>query len=196
MHNIDLPRHRYVHVLESAVLRDGAPERTIPCVWWGMSATPNRMFGCHVLLESGAIVVDLPLHVLRHHTDALVPWTPQEAQRWDAYGWDIAAHEPTYLAGLRCRVLSPDHRSVVGSGDLWFYLDHGRDGYSMHPAQHKHHWVVALDNGAFTCIPQDMMLVQEDSFTEDVGIPRIKRQQDIWSCEPCHAHGDTDGRQA
>jgi len=153
-HNIDLPRHRYVHVIEAAVHRGGAKDKTIPCVWWGMSATPGRMFGCHILLESGAMVVDLPLHALRHQADATQLWTCDKAQRWDAYGWHVE-----------------------------FLLDHVSDGYSLEPGQHKHHWVVALDDGTFTCVPQDQVLVTEKSFTKFGGIPPIKRQTRVWSCE-------------
>lgn len=182
-HNIDLPRHRYVHVIESAVHRGGAKDKTIPCVWWGLSATPGRMFGCHILLESGAMVVDLPLHCLRHKADATHRWTREQAQRWDAYGWSVEAHEPAYLTGLVCRVLSDDHQHVTDVGDLWFLLDHVSDGYSLEPAQHKHHWVVALDDGTFTCVPQDQVLVAEKSFTTTGGIPPIKRQTRVWSCE-------------
>ena len=182
-HNIDLPRHRYVHVIEAAVHRKGRADKTLPCVWWGMSATPGRMFGCHILLESGAMVVDLPLHVLRHTPDAVGAWYPEQAQRWDAYGWSLEAHEPAYLSGLTCAVLSADHARIEDGGTLWFLLDHVRDGYSLEPAQHKHHWVVALDSGTFTCLPQDMLLVRETSFTEAGPIPRIERQSALWSCE-------------
>jgi hypothetical protein len=111
-HNIDLPRHRYVHVIEAAVLQGGAKDKTIPAVWWGMSATPGRMFGCHILLESGAMVVDLPLHCLRHRADATHLMRYYEAQQWDAYGWSLEAHEPAFLSGLDCRVLAEDHKSV------------------------------------------------------------------------------------
>lgn len=135
------------------------------------------------MLESGAIVADLPLHVLRHVPSAGDPWTPKQAQRWDAYGMAMEAHEPAYLSGLSCRVLSEDHRTVEHRGTLWFFLDHVSDGYSLEPAQHKHHWIVALANGAFTCVPQDMMLVHEASFTVGDAIPPIKRQDVVWSCE-------------
>jgi hypothetical protein len=182
-HNIDLPRHRYCYVIEAAVHRKGSEEKTIPCVWWGMSATPGRMFGCHILLESGAMVVDVPLHALRHQPDATQRWLPEQAQRWDCYGWSVEAHEPAYLSDLRCRVLTEDHKHVAGTGEVWFYLDHVSDGYSLDPAQHKHHWMVALTDGCFTCVPQDMVLVQESSFTRDGDIPPIKRQSRIWSCE-------------
>ena len=182
-HNIDLPRHRYVHVIASAVLRGGSQEETVPCVWWGMSATPGRMFGCHILLESGALVVDVPLHALRHQPDATQRWLPEQAQRWDCYGWSVEAHEPRYLSDLRCRVLSEDHRTVAHTGDIWFYLDHVSDGYSLEPGQHKHHWVVALTEGTFTCVPQDMLLLTELSFTQPGDIPPIKRQTKVWSCE-------------
>lgn len=182
-HNVDLPRHRYCYVIEEAVLHGGSETTTLPCVWWGMSATPGRMFGCHILLESGAMVVDLPLHALRHQPTATQPWTPQEAQRWDGYGWSMETYEPAYLADLRCRVLAADHKNVVGRGDLWFAVDHVRDGYSLEPGQHKIHWVVALADGVFTCVPQDMVLVTETSFTIEQSIPRIRRQDDLWSCE-------------
>jgi len=68
-------------------------------------------------------------------------------------------------------------------GDLWFALDHVKDGYSLEPGQHKIHWIVALSSGVFTCVPQDMVLVTETSFTSPQSIPRIKRQSRIWSCE-------------
>lgn len=183
MHNIDLPHHRYVHVLASAVLLDTDERATIPAVWWGMSATPGRMFGCHVLLENGAIVVDLPLHVLRHGAMSVAEWDARDAQRWDCYGAAMQAHQPAYLSGLPCQVLTPDHADTRWFGNLWFYLDHVGDGFSIEPAQHKHHWVVALSNGAFTCVPQDLLLVEESSFTEVKGIPPVRRQDTVWSCE-------------
>ena len=182
-HNVDLPRHRYCYVIEAAVIHGGSQEKTLPCVWWGMSATPGRMFGCHILLESGAMVVDLPLHALRHQPDATQRWKPWEAQRWDGYGWHMETYEPAYLSDLRCRVLSEDHRDITEVGELWFAIDHVRDGYSLEPGQHKIHWVVALRGGVFTCVPQDMVLVHELSFTKPGPIPRIKRQDKIWSCE-------------
>jgi hypothetical protein len=182
-HNIDLPRHRYIWVIESAVHRKGSQELTVPAVWWGLSATPGRMFGCHVLLESGAMVVDLPLHALRHKPNATHRVFPEMAQRWDAYGWHVEAHEPRYLQDLRCKVLSENHKHIVGTGELWFYVDHIADGYSLEPGQHKHHWVVGMSEGHFDCVPQDMVLVEETSFTQDNGIPPIKRQSKVWSCE-------------
>lgn len=182
-HNVDLPRHRYIHVIESAVLRGGSKEATVPAVWWGVSATPGRMLGCHVLLESGALVVDLPLHTLRHDANATQLWHCDQAQRWDCYGWSVETYEPQFLAGLDCRVLSDDHRHVAYTGTLWFMLDYVWDGYSAEPSQHKHHWIVALEGGCFTCVPQDMLLVKEASFTVDGAIPPIKRQSRVWSCE-------------
>ena len=182
-HNVDLPRHRYAFVIEAAVLRDGSHKKTLPCVWWGMSATPGRMFGCHILLESGAMVVDLPLHALRHKADATQRRMPWNAQRWNAYGWSLETYEPAYLTDCNCQVLAEDHAEVVGKGTLWFAIDHVSDGYSLEPAQHKLHWMVALSDGCFTCVPQDMLLVHEHSFTKYAGIPRIKRQTQVWSCE-------------
>ena len=182
-HNVDLPRHRYIHVIEAAVHRGGANDKTIPCVWYGLSATPGRMYGCHVLLESGAMVVDLPLHALRHKACATQKWYYDESQRWDAFGAHIEVYEPQYLTGLIARVLDRDHEAIAYHGDLWFCVDHVGDGFSQEPAQHKHQWIVALDSGVFTCVPQDQLLVTEQSFTEFGEVPPIKRQTRVWRCE-------------
>jgi hypothetical protein len=105
------------------------------------------------------------------------------AQRWDAYGWDLEAHQPSYLSGLDCQVLDPSHKHIAGNGTLWFLVDHVGDGYSVEPGQHKHHWVVAMHEGHFDCVPQDMVLVEEKSFTVRDGIPPVTRQTRLWSCE-------------
>ena len=67
-HNINLPTHRYVYVIAGFVrpTDDGSPaDERLPAVWWGLSVTPNRTLGAHVVLENGAMVVDLPFHALR-----------------------------------------------------------------------------------------------------------------------------------
>lgn len=140
--------------------------------------------GCHVLTESGAMVIDLPLHALRHDAfDRDIPWTIQDAVTWDGFGWTGELWEPLYLSGLSCRILSTHHKETSLTGTLWFCLDHIGDGFSLEPAQHKHLWVVALDNGCFTQVPQDQLLITERSFTEDVGIPPIIRQTTRYSAE-------------
>jgi hypothetical protein len=188
-HNIALPRHRYVHIVPEFVLQPAALygpfTPAIPAVWYGVSVQPGRVMGCHVLLENGATVIDLPLHALRSSAAAChAPWTVQDACRWDGFGWAGEVFEPPYLSGLSAHVLDAEHQVTGTVGTLWFALDHVRDGYSMEPAQHKHLWVVEMESGCFVQVPQDQLLVTDSSFTVHAGVPRIKRQSRVWTAEP------------
>lgn len=185
-HNVTLPQHRYVGVVPTFVSPDGLLEaELLPAVWFGVSVTPGRSLGCHVLLESGAMVVDLPLHALR--AEAGEPWNPvllSEVVAWDCFGWDAECWQPPYLSGLDCAILSADHRTAMDRGTLWFAIDHLADGFALEPAQHKHLWIVARHgDGALMLLPQDRVLVEEKSFTAIEGIPRITRQSTVWSAE-------------
>jgi hypothetical protein len=185
-HNIALPTHRYVYVLEHFVLRGGDPYklRTVPAIWWGVSVTPNRTLGCHLLLENGAMVVDVPFIALRWKEGA-VSSSDAGWITWDCYGWDAEIVENDYLANMRVRLLTEEHELTAHYGNLWFGIDHRRDGFSTNPSQHKHLWVVAMQNGTFSWVPQDQMLLHDKSFTEvnEMRVPPIKRQSTIWSAE-------------
>jgi hypothetical protein len=188
-HNIALPRHRFVHVVPEFVLqpssRGPSAPIAIPAVWYGVSVTPGRVMGCHVLLENGATVIDLPLHALRTSAAAcLRDWTIQQACRWDGFGWHAEVFEPPYLSGLSAQVLDAAHQLTGEVGTLWFALDHVRDGYSMEPAQHKHLWVVEMEHGCLVQVPQDQLLITDASFTAHSGVPRIQRQATVWTTEP------------
>lgn len=188
-HNTALPRHRYVWVMAEFVLRPSAlAERSsplIPAVWYGVSVQPGRVMGCHVVLENGAMIVDLPLHALRSMAQPEdIHWSVQDACRWDGFGWSGEAWEPPYVSGLTVRVLDAQHRLTDTRGTLWFCMDHLDDGYSLEPGQHKHLWVVALESGHFTQVPQDMLLIHEASFTDAAPtVPKIARQQTLWQTE-------------
>jgi hypothetical protein len=183
-HNISLPRHRYVYVIPSFVLRDPLRTALVPAVWIGLSVTAGRSIGCHVLLENGAVVVDLPLHALRSSFDKWEPLDLKEIVSWDCYGWSAEAWEPAYLSGLSCGILSENHKVVLDKGTMWFCIDHTGDGYSAEPSQHKHLWIVERErDGALMLLPQDRVLVEELSFTHIDGIPPIKRQSQIWYAE-------------
>lgn len=186
-HNLSLPRHRYVGVYASFVLKDAAHDhRLLPAVWWGVSVTPGRMLGCHVLLESGAMVVDLPLCALNAdptHPFPPTPRTPAQTAVWDMYGWEAEVFAPTMLEDATATLL--DFGDLTDcEGRLWFAVDHVRDGYSMASGQHKHLWVVAVKHhGYLVQVPQDHLLVQDASFTEHGPLPRIQRQERIYRAE-------------
>ena len=189
-HNIALPRHRYIWVMADYVRPN--PEGLcqydlIPAVWWGVSVQPNRILSCHVVLENGAMVVDLPLHALRWHTqkeptDRLLPLATMYFT-WDCYGWDAEIVHAPYLDEMRVQLLDDEHKLTGEFGELWFAIDHMKDGFGMEPAQHKHLWVVANTCGRFSWVPQDQLLLYDKSFTEVNGVPHIKRQDRTWSVE-------------
>lgn len=183
-HNLSLPRHRYVWVVSDFVLRDGAPVHLIPAVWFGVSVMPDRMMGCHVVLENGAMVIDLPLHALRHTANGTLERVgPDEVSRWDMYGWDAELFAPPYVTNAMVEVLDRNHQQMDTFGQAWFAVDHTTDGYALEPAQHKHLWVVAIAGGLFMQVPQDQLLIYEESFTVVDGVPPIKRQERVWRAE-------------
>jgi hypothetical protein len=187
-HNISLPRHRYVWVKSHFVTPDHySEEESIPAVWWGVSVTPNRGLACHVVLEHGAMVVDLPLCGLRwveplFEHDLCMDDTMASAT-WDCYGWNAEIVSCDYLEQMPVTLLSSDHTATSLRGTLWFGIDHKTDGFSMEPAQHKHLWVVAVNTGEFAWLPQDQLLLHDKSFTQVNGVPKVKRQDQIWSME-------------
>lgn len=180
-HNAPLPTHRYVFVADEFVLRQPTGHR-VPAVWWGVSSDAGRALGCHVLLENGALVLDLPLHALSH-----MPVAPvlelRDICAWDAFGPDIEPYDIPYLTGLTATVLTADHKETPLEGELWCGLDWLRNGWSAYPEQHKHLLVVAVNDGTLRALPQDRLLVHEASFTEHKGVPPIVRQRTVWSAE-------------
>jgi hypothetical protein len=184
-HNLSLPRHRYIWVVSTFVVKTFSPAHLIPAVWYGVSVTPGRMLGCHVVLENGAMVVDLPLHALRHTEDGtLEALEPKDVATWDMYGFNAEVFAPPYLTDNYVEVLDRTHKKTGLFGYPWFAIDHLTDGYALEPGQHKHLWVIALeDDGVFDHVPQDQLLIHDTSFTEVDAIPQIKRQTAVWRAE-------------
>jgi len=132
------------------------------------------------MLESGAIVRDLPLHGLAHmHNPA--PWTIRQAQTWDCYGWGFSLHTYSYLNGLEARARCA---GTEENGDYLFTALPIGDGYTAEPGQSKEFVFLRLRNGRFTAQPTNYVLFSEASFTEDTGWPQdIQRQTKVWACE-------------
>jgi hypothetical protein len=173
-----LPHHVYCLVDRAHVRLAG--EGFEPCVWFGLRSYPSRAWGCHVLLECGAIVRDLPLHALAHHDDP-APWDVTQAQRWDCYGWQFSLHAYSYLHGLeaRARCAGDEVR-----GDYLFTAIPIGDGYTAEPGQSKEFVFLKLENGRFAAQPTNHVLFDDVSFTEPGPWPEnIKRQTDIYAVE-------------
>ena len=177
-HNVDLPEHRYVWVRDEFIYNEPAGP-LVPAVWFGVSSTPGRAMGCHVLLEGGATVIDLPLHALCCDESPGNPIGIQESMAWDSFGWDIETYQPQYLSGLTTHMIGSNM-----NGEAWFAVDWKNNGWSNYPEQHKWLWIIAGDDGNLWARPQNDIVFWEESFTEG-GIPDggIKRQRTAWKAE-------------
>ena len=190
-HNVNLPHHIYVWVKAEKVMAT-APGNLIPAVWFGLSATPARALGCHVLLENGAMLADLPLNYLAHEPSPEVPGPDlRHVQEWDSFGWDITTVAFDYLRDLHIQILAVDKPTeppyaTINTGTYLFTLDFIDNGWSDNPEQHKTMNVIARDDGWIGAYPNDRLIWHDRSFTvidPDSIIPPIKRQRDIHYCE-------------
>lgn len=153
----------------------------ISVAWFGLVSFPGRMWGCHVMLECGAIYRNVPLHHLAIRPGAL-SWHPSQAQTWDCYGHSFSLHEYTFLKARRMICRLKDNSEPWGS--YLFTIAPMLDSWSEHADQSKEFMVVALDNGRYTAQPTDRILVEDRSFTNQDGWPMfLRRQTQVWSCE-------------
>jgi hypothetical protein len=172
-----LPRHQYAWVEPSAL----GDHDWLACVWFGLVSYPGRAWGCHVLLECGAVYRNVPLHQLATRKDA-EPWTPARAQTWDCYGWQFATIEYPFLASMNARVRLRDR--TEHDGQYLFTAVPVGDAFSASPEQSKEFYFVALDNGRFTSQPTNHVLIEDRSFTRKLEWPTfLRRQTAVWSAE-------------
>jgi len=173
-----LPQHIYCMVDRFYTRRNGVGFE--PCVWFGLRSYPSRAWGCHIMLECGAIVRDIPLHALAHHENP-APWTVKQAQYWDCYGWQFSLHSYTYLHGLEVRARCADTET---RGTYCFTAIPVADGYTAQPEQSKEFKFLQLHNGRFTAQPTNRVLFVDRSFTEQSDWPSdMKLQTEKWLSE-------------
>lgn len=172
-----LPTHQYCYVEPNAI----GDHDWLPVAWFGLASYPGRTWGCHVMLECGAIYRNVPLHQLATRpTDT--QWGPSQGQTWDCYGYEFSVLEYSFLRGRKALTRLRDgseHNGMYGCtivpiGDPW----------SAHPDQGKEFTLIALDNGRYTAQPTDRTLFEDKSFTRKIQWPTwLKRQTQTWSAE-------------
>lgn len=172
-----LTTHQYCLVQPNAIGQHG----WLPVAWFGITSFPGRMWGCHVMLECGAIYRNVPLHHLAtRETDIL--WSPANAQTWDCYGYNFSLIEYPFLQSRR--VLARLRNKAEHMGRYIFTIAPVGDAWSAHPDQSKEFTVIALDNGRYTAQPTDRTLFQDLSFTTNIEWPQgLRRQTTIYSSE-------------
>ena len=172
-----LPRHTYCYV-EPGTFGNAEWERV---AWFGLVSHPGRTWGCHVLLESGAVYRNVPLHRLAHDFNML-SWSPSDAQTWDCYGHQFSVVEYPFLEAVPMGVKLRNKQEVRGR--YLFTAIPMLDGFSLEPEQSKEFYFIKLDNGRFTAQPTNHILVQDKSFTTITDWPKLERQTKTWSVDP------------
>lgn len=175
----ELPRHIYCYVDAVYTHKNGVG--FIPCVWFGLVSYPGRVWGCTVMLESGAIYRNVPVHGIAF-TDSPADWDVKDAQTWDCYGSDFTAVEYRYLSGLDCKVRANGREH---EGSYLFSVAPIGDGFSAYPEQAKEFCFVELVNGRLSVQPTNHVVFKEVSFTSNkLEFPSgMKRQTEIYSAE-------------
>jgi len=143
------------------------------------------MWGCTVLLESGAVYRNLPPHALAFSMHPDEEWTAQDAQYWDCYSADFTVVEYPYLAGLRCLAKTGKTGLPSHPGRYLFSVAPVGDGFSAQPEQAKEFHVLQLDGGQLTIQPTDRVVYQERSFTTSLlAFPKgLQPQTEVYRCE-------------
>ena len=168
-----LPTHQYIWIEPDAI----GKHDWMRGVWFGITSYPGRAFGCHVLLENGAVYRNVPLHTISAAKDA-PPWAPGDAQTWDAYGWQFSMIEYPFLQAMNARVKlqSGDEHD----GHYLFTLVPTGDPFSASPAQSKEFYFLQLENGRYTAQPTNQVLIDDRSFVDKLEWPTFLKRAREW----------------
>ena len=177
MSSRNLPHHLYVYVDSAYIRKSGKGFE--PAVWFALRSTPNRAWGCHVMLECGAVYRNVPPHALAFSNSPDYYWTLQQAQVWESNRTQFDVIRYDYLTDLTARYDGTDSRATC----LFTACPHS-DGFSAAPEQSKEFMFMRTEGDRLLIRPTNMLLFEERSFTEDSGWPTdIKTSTQVWRAE-------------
>lgn len=158
----DIPVHQYCYV-EQKYITGGELQGVEPCVWFGIVAYTGRVWGCQIMLQSGAVYREVPIHALSFDEVPSFEWSPGYAQHWDCYGTEFSTLAYKYLYGLDVKARCGYDQEHEGKY-LFTAIPIG-DSYSEFPDEAKEFAFIRLDNGRITCQPTNRCLFIDKSFT-------------------------------
>lgn len=174
-----LPVHQYAWIDRSFIRKDR--QGFEPVVWFGLQSKPGQMWGCHVMLECGAVYRNVPPHALAFSDSPEPVWSETDAQRWDCYGRRFSLLRYEYLSGLDA-MIKAGQNEIKGSY-LFTAVPIG-DGFSEAPDQNKEFMFMRTHSGRLTIQPTNTVLFVDRSFTTGAEWPAdLKLQEQTYSCE-------------
>jgi hypothetical protein len=173
-----LPQHQYVKVDNKFTRHSEGWEAG---VWFGLVSVPGRAWGCHVLLECGAVYRNLPLHALSFEHEEY--WDLEDSQTWNCYSERFTLHQYQYLVNLDCLVKTASGHFL---GNYLFTAAPIGDGFTAEPSQNKEYMFIRLRNGRITAQPTNFVCFNEASFTDPLGdsLPSgLKAQTEVYAVD-------------
>ena len=174
----NLPHHIYCWVDSSFIRKDVKPNTYEPCVWFALHAKAGHSWGCHVMLECGAVWRGVPPHALAFSPNPEKTWHLEDTQIWDCYGDQFSVLIYSYLHSQQAEI-----RRNGLFGRYLFTVVPMNDGYSQHPSQSKEFMFIELDNGRLTIMPTNELRFHDKSYTEGDWPKDIKLNTNTWRVE-------------
>lgn len=174
----NIPHHIYCWVESYFIRKDVKPNVFEPCIWFGLHSKPGHAWGCHVMLECGAIYRGVPPHALAFNTIPDQNWKLYDSQIWDCYGDQFSVIKYDYLCNQRIEI---KHNNLLGR--YLFTAIPMNDSYTEHPSQSKEFMFIQLDNGRLAIMPTNEMRVHDKSYTEGDWPINMKLNTNTWRVE-------------
>ena len=174
----NLPHHIYCYVDSSFIRKNAEPNTYEPCIWFALHSKAGYSWGCHVMLECGAVYRGLPAHAIAFNTNPEADWKLHDTQVWDCYGDQFSVIKYDYLHGQRAEI-----RSNNLFGRYLFTAIPMYDGFTQHPSQSKEFMFIELDNGRLTIMPTNELRFHDKSYTEGDWPTDIKLSETVYRVE-------------
>ncbi len=141
-----------------------------PCYWIGVKSVPGYNYSFEVYLpEMGAVYDKLPIAAFCHK-DVKEEKPFHHLQMWDCMAWGVQVIDKHLLHAAPCTVMFLDGIKMAGNYvltlDAYSPLDIADTG-TAHTEEHKSHNLIELENGQYCLAPNNRILWDVVSITNN-----------------------------